>query len=234
MGRTEEQTVLIVLATSNRDKVKEMRPLLEHISPCIEVSCLRELDAELEVEETENTLEGNALLKARAIFTHLSERFPYMIALADDTGLEVRSLGGEPGVYSARFAPMPEGIQPAYEDNVRYLLERMRDREDRYACFRTVIAMKGCIPAAEGNYSFEQTSEGSVEGSITHERRGEEGFGYDPVFMVPGTGRTYAEMSIEEKNTLSHRALAVKKAVADLKTILDTYGIQPTPLQQNP
>ncbi|NTV99304.1 MAG: non-canonical purine NTP pyrophosphatase, partial [Chlorobiaceae bacterium] len=125
MGTSERKTVTIVLATGNRDKVKEMRPLLENISPFFEVSCLKDLAAEIEVDETEETLEGNALLKARAVFDNLSGRFRHMIAFADDTGLEVHSLGGEPGVYSARFAPMPDNRPPAYEDNVRYLLERM-------------------------------------------------------------------------------------------------------------
>ncbi|NTV99191.1 MAG: non-canonical purine NTP pyrophosphatase, partial [Chlorobiaceae bacterium] len=147
-----------------------------------------------------------------------------------DTGLEVHSLGGEPGVYSARFAPMPDNRPPAYEDNVRYLLERMRGIGNRTAQFRTVIAMKGRIPGAVGDYSFEQTSQGSVRGTITLERRGCEGFGYDPVFMVEERGLTYAEMGIEEKNTLSHRALAIKKAVADLKKILETHGVPSTAL----
>jgi XTP/dITP diphosphohydrolase len=220
MDPVSENRTAIVLATGNRDKVKEMRPLLENISPSVDVFCLRDLGVEIEVDETEETLEGNALLKARAIISHLAGRFRRMIALADDTGLEVDSLQGAPGVYSARFAPMPDGRPPAYEDNVRYLLERMQGVENRKAHFRTVIALKGCIQSAGGDFSFEHTCEGSVSGTITHERTGSEGFGYDPVFMVNGTGRTYAEMSIAEKNSLSHRALAVRKAVADLNNIL--------------
>ncbi|NTW82430.1 MAG: RdgB/HAM1 family non-canonical purine NTP pyrophosphatase [Chlorobiaceae bacterium] len=220
MSTNSENRITIVLATGNRDKVREIRPLLENISPLIEIFCLRDLGAEIEVDETEETLEGNALLKAKAIFSHLAGRFRYMIALADDTGLEVDSLQGAPGVYSARYAPMPDHRPPAYEDNVRYLLERMQGIENRKAYFRTVIALKGCIPSAGGDFSFEHTCEGSVSGTITQERKGGEGFGYDPVFMVDGTGRTYAEMSIAEKNSLSHRALAVRKAVTDLNNIL--------------
>ncbi|NTW55956.1 MAG: RdgB/HAM1 family non-canonical purine NTP pyrophosphatase [Chlorobiaceae bacterium] len=225
MATPGTEKITIVLATGNPDKVREMRPLLEHVSPLVEVACLRDLGAEIEVEETEKTLEGNALLKARAIFRHLSGRLGYMIALADDTGLEVAALDGAPGVYSARFAPMPDGMAPAYEDNVRYLLERMQGITDRAASFRTVIAMKGRIPSRNGDFSFERTSEGSVKGTIDLERKGTEGFGYDPVFVVDGRGRTYAEMGIAEKNTLSHRALAVKQAVADLKIIFQTHDL---------
>lgn len=232
MDTLPENRITIVLATGNRDKVKEIRPLLENISPAIEVSCLRDLGAEIEVDETEETLEGNALLKARAIFSHLAGRFRHMIALADDTGLEVDALQGAPGIYSARFAPMPDRRPPAYEDNVRYLLERMHGFEERKAHFRTVIAMKGSIPSPNGDFSFEHTCEGSVSGTITMETRGREGFGYDPVFMVDGTGRTYAEMTIGEKNTLSHRALAVRKAVSDLKEILEAKGFPSTPIDK--
>jgi XTP/dITP diphosphohydrolase len=228
MGFSAENRIMIVLATGNCDKVKEMRPLLENISPLFEVSSLRDLDAEIDVDETEKTLEGNALLKARAIFSHLAGRFRHMIAFADDTGLEVDALLGAPGVYSARFAPMPDRKSPAYEDNVRHLLERMQGIGERTAQFRTCIAMKGRIPSSSGDLSFEHTCEGSVAGTITIDRRGNEGFGYDPVFMVDSTGRTYAEMSIDEKNTLSHRALALKKAIADLKIILETHTFSST------
>lgn len=231
---TEVKKITIVLATGNPDKVREMRPLLENISPLIEIFCLRDLGAEIEVDETEKTLEGNALLKARAIFTHLAGRFRYMIALADDTGLEVDSLQGAPGVYSARYAPMPDGTPPSYEDNVRHLLERMQGIVDRTARFRTVIAMKGRVPGETEDFSFEQTSEGSVGGTITTEKRGNEGFGYDPLFVPDSTGRTYAEMGIAEKNTMSHRALAVIKAVADLKTILEMHSFSTTAFQPRP
>lgn len=234
MNRLDGSIVRIVLATGNRDKVKEIRPLLENISPLVEVSCLRELGAEIEIEETEKTLEGNALLKARAIFDHLHGRFRNMIALADDTGLEVESLQGAPGVFSARFAPMPDRKPPAYEDNVRHLLERMRGIEERSARFRTVIALKGRIAAGSGEFCFEHRCQGSVRGSITLEKKGNGGFGYDPVFMVEGTGRTYAEMDLAEKNTLSHRALALETAVADLKKILETHGFPPTGIKTKP
>ena len=220
MHSSPEKPVTIILATNNRDKVNELRPLLEQISPLFNVVTLHELGVDVEIEESEETLEGNALLKARAIFDLLSGRFPFMIALADDTGLEVNALHGAPGVYSARYAPMPEWQSPTYSDNVRHLLHCMEGKADRKACFRTVVALKGCIPDADGEFRFEETREGLVHGTITLEERGREGFGYDPIFRVNTTGRTYAEMSIAEKNSLSHRALAVQAAIAFLKELL--------------
>lgn len=221
MPETAESTITIILATGNRDKVNEIRPLLENISPLFRVTTLKELEVEVDIEETEPTLEGNALLKARAIFSMLSERCSSMIALADDTGLEVDSLQGAPGVYSARYAPTPDGIDPTYQENVRHLLYCMKGISDRNARFRTVIALKGSILFGDKQLVFEHTTEGVVSGSITLEPKGTAGFGYDPVFLVHSTAKTYAEMSITEKNTLSHRALAIQKAITDLKSLLE-------------
>ena len=220
MPATAENRITIVLATANRDKVKELRPLLETISPLFNVVTLQELGVEVEIEETEETLEGNALLKARAIFALLSGRFPFMIALADDTGLEVDALHGAPGVYSARFAPVADGQAPTYRDNVRHLLHCMEEINNREARFRTVVALKGTLPSPEGSFSFEHTVEGVVRGSITEQEQGDEGFGYDPLFLVHTTGKTYAQMSMTEKNRLSHRSLAVQQAIFYLKEIL--------------
>ncbi|MEI7824493.1 MAG: RdgB/HAM1 family non-canonical purine NTP pyrophosphatase [Chlorobiaceae bacterium] len=225
MPATADTRITIVLATANRDKVRELRPLLETISPLFNVVTLHELGVEVEIEETEETLEGNALLKARAIFALLSERFPFMIALADDTGLEVNALNGAPGVYSARFAPVADGRTPTYQENVLHLLRCMKGVADRAACFRTVVALKGLLPSAQGEFRFEHTAEGVVPGSITLEEQGREGFGYDPLFLVHATGKTYAEMSMEEKNSLSHRSLAVQQAVTDLRNILQLKQI---------
>ncbi len=227
MPETAENRITIVLATANRDKVMELRPLLETISPLFNVVTLQELGVEVEIEETEKTLEGNALLKARAIFALLSDRYPSMIALADDTGLEVDALNGAPGVFSARFAPVADGLAPTYQDNVRHLLHCMKGMTNREARFRTVIALKGTLPSAQAAFSFEHTAEGVVEGSITLEELGGEGFGYDPLFMVKSTGKTYAEMSTTEKNRLSHRALAVQQAVLYLGNILQQKSILP-------
>jgi XTP/dITP diphosphohydrolase len=233
MQAPAENIITIVLATGNLDKVKELRPLLENVSPLFKVTTLKELGVEIEVEETEETLEGNALLKARAIFNHLSGTLPFIIALADDTGLEVDALQGAPGVYSARYAPTAEGIAPTYEDNVRHLLHSLNGITNRNARFRTVIALKGSIPSGDNSFGFEHTAEGVVSGSITTEKRGNEGFGYDPLFLVDSTARTYAEMSTAEKNTLSHRALALKKAIADLKNIIENHGTPLTSTQKH-
>jgi len=225
MSKTENYQIAIILATGNHDKVKELRPLLEKVSPLFKVFALHELGMGGEVEESEKTLEGNALLKARAIFDLLSERFPFMVALADDTGLEVDALNGAPGVYSARYAPMPEGQTPSYGDNVNHLLHSMQGMVNRSARFRSVIALKGTIPSTQGSLLFEKMADGVVHGTITIEPQGDGGFGYDPVFMVETIGKTYSEMGIAEKNSLSHRALAVQKAIIALQDILETQNI---------
>lgn len=212
----------IVLATANPDKVRELRPMLEGISPRFRVTTLMEEGITTDIEETEETLEGNALLKARTIFRMLSGRFPSMIALADDTGLEVDALGGRPGVYSARFAPAPEGQKPTYAENVRHLLGEMESARERSARFRTVIALCGSMPGHERGNVFEHIEEGLVEGSITERPEGEGGFGYDPVFRAAETGRTFAVMTPEEKNAISHRSHALKGAVAWLHAIITT------------
>lgn len=228
MNDTANNRIAIILATGNNDKVRELRPLLENISPLFKVFALHELDVAIEVEESEKTLEGNALLKARAVYDLLSDRFPFMIALADDTGLEVEALDGAPGVYSARYAPMPNDEKPTYDDNVNHLLQSMRGIVNRRARFRSVIALKGALPSPQGLKWFEKVEEGVVHGSITTEPQGDGGFGYDPVFMVELSGKTYSEMSYAEKNSLSHRALAVQKAIVALEDILVTQNILPT------
>ncbi len=228
MTDTDRNQIAIILATGNLDKVRELRPLLEHLSPLFNVIALHEIGINGDIEENGTTLEGNARLKAKAIFDLLAKRFPFMIALADDTGLEVGSLNGAPGVYSARYAPMPEGESPTYKDNVKHLLRSMNGIANRTACFRSVIAMKGSLPSPQGPLLFEKIADGVVHGSITLEPKGDGGFGYDPVFHVDSTGKTYAEMSMAEKNALSHRSLAVQKAIALLQNIIAEHGIPST------
>ncbi len=218
---TSTHGITVVLATNNRDKVREIKPLLENIAPEINVYSLVDLQVNIEIEETEETLEGNAKLKTDAVFDLLSDRFANLITVADDTGLEVSCLDGAPGVYSARFAPVPEGSSPTYDDNVNHLLSVMQNCNDREALFRTVIALKGRITEDHTRCLFEKTVEGSVEGSITREKKGDKGFGYDPIFWVNSAQATFAEMSTEEKNKLSHRARAVRKAVEELRRILN-------------
>lgn len=179
----------VVVASKNPDKIAEVEAVLAHLSPPIEVA--RGIDWP-DVEETETTLAGNALLKARAVAAATS-----MVALADDTGLEVDALGGEPGVHAARYA----GEGATYADNVDKLLRELGDRDDRTARFRTAIA----LVTPEGD---ELVVEGSLEGRISRSRRGDGGFGYDPVFDVDG--RTLAEIGVDEKNRISHRARALR------------------------
>ena len=181
-----------VLATANPHKADEMRALLSSL----DVTVLERPAGIADVEETEDTLEGNALLKARALAAVTGHP-----AVADDTGLFVDALGGRPGVWSARYA----GEAATYAQNVLKLLDEMRDvlDEDRGASFRTVIA----VAFPDGDVLC---VEGELRGTITREARGAGGFGYDPVFAVEGDGRTLAEMSAEDKNDLSHRARALR------------------------
>ncbi|NTU67565.1 MAG: non-canonical purine NTP pyrophosphatase [Chlorobiaceae bacterium] len=223
-------TVAIVLATGNRDKVREIRPMLEGLSPMLRVWSLADLGLSADIEETEPTLEGNAGLKAAEVLRLVAPRLGWFIALADDTGLEVDALGGAPGVRSARFAPVPEGTSPSYAQNVEHLLRSMAGFDDRTARFRTVMAMKGRLPLPGGGLMpIDETVDGRIEGRITSERHGEGGFGYDPVFMPEGSSRTFAEMRIEEKNAISHRGRAVSAAAARIRELMARCSFEPTP-----
>jgi len=224
---SQHPEITIVLATGNKDKVRELKPVLEGLSSGISVRSLRDLSLDIEVEETEPTLEGNARLKADAIFELVSPRLDWFIALADDTGLEVDALGGAPGVYSARYAPVPEGATRTYEDNVRHLLSEMRGKSERSARFRTVIAMKGRLPAPDGcAMLFDETTDGHIDGLIATEPQGDGGFGYDPVFAPEGMERTFAQLKIDEKNRISHRGRAVVAAATRIGELLSQCGIQ--------
>ncbi|NTU58102.1 MAG: non-canonical purine NTP pyrophosphatase [Chlorobiaceae bacterium] len=225
-GTDRPSSIDVVLATGNRDKVRELQPMLGRVSPLLKVWSLTDLSLSPEIEETEPTLKGNAWLKAEAVFSLVESRFEWLIVLADDTGLEVDALQGAPGVRSARFAPAPAGCQPSYDDNVNHLLRLMSATIDRTARFRTVIAMKGRLPSPEGeSIAIEETLEGKIEGTITTERHGSDGFGYDPVFMPSGLVKTFAQISLEEKNRISHRALAVAEAARSIRELLVGHGI---------
>lgn len=180
----------VVLCTGNAGKIAEFKALLP---PSIEWLSLADVGFPDALPETGETLYANALQKARHVFVGCG-----IPCIADDTGLEVDALNGEPGVYSARYA----GEQKDTTANIRKLLDAMRGKESRTARFRTVIALV--------DHSGEQAFEGTIEGRIAQEPRGTAGFGYDPVFIPEGSSLTFAEMSAQAKNAVSHRARALQ------------------------
>lgn len=182
----------LVFATNNAHKLDEIRAIL---GDKIEVLSLKDINCDADIPETADTLEGNAALKAEYIYKNYG-----LDCFADDTGLEVETLGGAPGVYSARYAG---GDGHDSEANMRKLLKELDGKQNRKAQFRTAICL---IEQGE-----EHLFEGIVKGSIIEQKRGASGFGYDPVFMPEGYEETFAEMGNAEKNKISHRARAVEK-----------------------
>ena len=183
----------IVLATHNKGKMSEINNLL---SSSYEVLTLDHFPNIKDIPETGKTLKENAFIKARTVFEMTG-----LPSLADDTGLEVQALGGDPGVFSARYA----GEQASYQDNCEKLLKNMMrvPKEDREAKFRTVIAYK--------DDNRELSCDGFVKGEIAQSPKGSFGFGYDSVFYYPPLEKTFAELSEEEKNSISHRGRALRK-----------------------
>lgn len=187
----------LIFATHNQHKTEEAR---EIATSFIQIKNLKDIGCFEEIPETADTLPGNALQKARYVQEHF-----HVNCFADDTGLEVEALDGRPGVYSARYA----GEHCSYQDNVDKLLREMKGKTNRKACFKTVIAL-----ILEGK---EYLFEGRVDGQIIEDQRGMSGFGYDPVFLPDGFDRTFAEMSEEEKNSISHRGRAIRQMMDFLK-----------------
>ena len=186
----------LIFASHNEHKTTEIRQLLP---PEIQLLSLNDLNYHDEIEESAATLEGNALLKATHVFTLFK-----LPCFADDSGLEVEALDNRPGVYSARYAGEPKND----ERNTAKLLDDLKESTNRSARFRTVISL--ILPTT--SLSFE----GIIEGEITHEKKGSNGFGYDPVFQPIESSITFAQMSMEQKNTISHRALALEKMISFL------------------
>lgn len=180
----------LVFATNNKHKLEEVRAILGNR---IEVLSLNDIDCHDDIPETADTLEGNALIKAR----YIHEKFG-VDCFADDTGLEVEALGGEPGVYSARYAG--EDCNP--EANMHKLLQNLTGKNNRNAQFRTVIAL---IIKGE-----EKLFNGIVKGTISNEKMGDAGFGYDPIFIPEGFSESFAQMTSEMKNSISHRYRATE------------------------
>lgn len=186
----------LVFASNNKNKIKEIQLLVPqsiHVLSLEDIGCLEE------IPETADTIEGNAILKAN----YITENYGYN-CFADDTGLEVEALNGEPGVYSARYA----GEQKDANDNMDKLVLNLKDKANRSAQFKTVIALN-----LDGNQTL---FTGIIKGKIIDEKMGTNGFGYDPIFIAEGYSNTFAELTIEEKSTISHRGLAVKQLVAFL------------------
>jgi XTP/dITP diphosphohydrolase len=189
----------ICFATNNKHKLAEVA---RAVNEKFTIISLAELSVNEDLPETQNTFQGNALQKAQFIF----ERY-HMPCFADDSGLVVEALNGSPGVFSARYA----GPQRSDKDNIQLLLNNLKNQTNRKARFITVIALVGL--------GKNQLFQGEINGIIADQPRGNNGFGYDPIFLPEHATRTFAEMTLDEKNKLSHRAIAVAKLVEFLKNL---------------
>lgn len=190
----------LVFASNNKNKIAEIQQL---IGDKFEIVSLEEIGCTEDIPETADTIEGNAILKAQYVY----EKYG-LSCFADDTGLEIEALNGEPGVYSARYA----GEHKNAGDNMALVLQKLESQTNRSAQFKTIIAL---------NFGSEHfLFEGIVKGTITPVKRGNEGFGYDPIFQPEGFDVTFAEMSMQQKATISHRGKAVEKLVNFLKRMM--------------
>ncbi len=183
----------LCFATNNEHKLEEIQAL---VGDKFQVQSLEDIGCHQELAEDQDTLEGNSLQKAGYVFANY--RVP---CFADDSGLEVETLNGAPGVYSARYA----GPQRSHDDNMTLLIKNLKGKSNRNARFRAVFTLIN----SQGTHQFE----GILKGTIQSDRRGNGGFGYDPIFQPEGSSKTLAEMTMEEKNKISHRAVAVQKLV---------------------
>ena len=211
----------IVFATNNEHKLSEIRSIL---GEDFEVLSLKDIGCDVDIPEIGKTLEENALQKAQYVYDHY-----HIDCFADDTGLEVEALNGAPGVYSARYAALPDNpvksdnstaVSHDSEANMTRLLYELGNNNNRRARFRTVIALiqkKDVCPCGCTSIKNIHQFEGIVNGEIIRERRGGEGFGYDPIFQPEGYDQTFAELGMEIKNHISHRARAVAKLAEYLK-----------------
>lgn len=189
----------LVFATHNLNKAKEIQSLLP---ANFQILTLTAINCHEEIPETSESLEGNSLLKAQFVNDHFN-----LNCFADDTGLEIQALNGRPGVFSARYA----GEEKSTEKNIDLVLFELKNEENRKAQFRTVIT----LILNDKTILFE----GVVKGTISKEKKGSDGFGYDPIFTPEGQTRTFAEMTMEEKNIQSHRARAFEKMISFLSSI---------------
>lgn len=189
----------LVFASNNKNKIQEIQTLVPNT---IQILSLEEIGCTEDIPETADTIEGNAILKAN----YVTEKYGYD-CFADDTGLEVEVLNGAPGVYSARYA----GEQKDANDNMDKLLLELKDKTNRKANFKTVIALN--LNSKQNLFT------GIINGKIIEEKIGTNGFGYDPIFVADGYEKTFAELSMEEKSTISHRGIAVKQLLTFLQKL---------------
>ena len=187
----------LVFASNNKNKIQEIQALVPNI---IQIVSLEEIGCIEDIPETADTIEGNAILKAN----YVTEKYGFD-CFADDTGLEVDALNGAPGVYSARYA----GEQKDANDNMNKLLSELKDKKNRKANFKTVIALN--LNGKQNLFT------GIINGKIIEEKIGTNGFGYDPIFVADGYEKTFAELTMEEKSTISHRGIAVKELILFLQ-----------------
>ncbi|RBA28178.1 non-canonical purine NTP diphosphatase [Flavobacterium tibetense] len=189
----------LVFASNNKNKIQEIQQLVPN---SIQILSLEEIGCTEDIPETADTIEGNAILKAN----YVTEKYGYN-CFADDTGLEVETLNGAPGVYSARYA----GEQKDANDNMDKLLSELKDKTNRKANFKTVIALN--LNGKQNLFT------GIINGKIIEEKIGTNGFGYDPIFVADGFNKTFAELTMEEKSTISHRGIAVKQLLTFLQKL---------------
>ncbi len=187
----------LVFASNNKNKIQEIQAL---VPKNIQIVSLEDIGCTEDIPETADTIEGNAILKANFV----TEKYGYN-CFADDTGLEVDALNGAPGVYSARYA----GEQKDANDNMDKLLSELEDKSNRKANFKTVIALN--LNGKQNLFT------GIINGKIIKEKIGTNGFGYDPIFVADGYEKTFAELTMEEKSTISHRGIAVKELILFLQ-----------------
>lgn len=193
----------VIFATTNANKVREIREMLEGTD--MEIMSLRDIDFNKEIVEDGTSFEENAVIKAETVAKATGKT-----AVADDSGLCVDAMGGQPGIYSSRFM----GEDTPYEDKCQAILDELKDVPENDRGARFVCAMAVAVPGGKT-----ETFVGIFEGRIAYEYKGENGFGYDPIFFVPELGKTSAEISPEEKNAISHRGKALRQTVEFLRTL---------------
>ena len=187
----------LIIASQNQNKLVEFKKIL---GDKINLFSLSDIGLNQEIPENEKTIKKNAMFKAKFVNTQTGKN-----VFADDTGLEIDSLNGEPGVYSARYS----GFERNSDKNIELVLTKLKNKTNRNSRFKTIISL--IIDGKSVNF------EGVVEGKITEEKRGSNGFGYDPIFQPSGYASTFGEMSLKEKNKISHRSIAINKMVQYLK-----------------